>query len=264
MADAGLPDGNKPVSQWTDEQLLRALVALGSTAVGVTPSTRGFLERKVERLLLQKGQSPAEQDTKETESPAGSAVESPVVAAHPSLDTPARDGEFYGVSVQGEGTPGQSSLSPFYTTRSEALRAIKSVPGARFKKFRTQASAEAFSRSPVSSPACVVSSSSSLQGESPAEPTSGEKPNLFPSLKTQDLSKLKSLIDAGDVTGFSREVWANPRYLVNCYGDAPEILHVGCRYNALHCAVRAGNLEICQVCLCCLMMVWWCIQQYLL
>ena len=252
------PGGSeKPVSQWTNDELKAALVSLGSTAVPVTPSTRPFLEKKVVKLLLKKQQqhqepvSHQDADDSGTSSEKDNASEDPLAAGGSrGMESTPQDGEFYCVVVEGDGPPTQSSLSPYYTNKSEVLRAIKSVPGARFKKFSSRASAEAFSSSPVDNSSRQTTPGPSLEGRSPApQPSSVEKrPNLFPSVKTAELNRFRKLIETGDVSGFSREVWANPRHLVNCYGDAPEILHVGCRYNALHCAVKAGRLEICQVC----------------
>ena len=243
--EGGLLGSGKPVSQWTNEELQKTLVASGSAVVPVTPSTRQFLEGRVEKLLLH-CQDPAQKDSKETETRPDRDVRSPATEDGLRVDTTPGDGEFYGVVVQGEPGTRPSSLSPYYTSRSEAVRAVKSLPGARFKKFSTRASAEAFSSSPVDSSG--GRRSTPARGGSPAiEPTRGDKPNLFPSLSTADLNRFRRLVEQGDVCGLSRDVWANPRYLVNCYGDAPEVLHVGFRYNALHCAVRAGRLEICKV-----------------
>jgi hypothetical protein len=217
-----------------------------------------MLEKTVERLLVKERQdavqdkgAPETRDKRESSS-VGSSPEgnrnSPNVQAEDEKTRAGFEG-FYGVTVNAEGTTaGGTSLSPFYTTKSDALRAIKSIPGARFKKFSNQASAEAFSNSPSSS---SFSSPNSAGNHSPASGGTsnvavGDKPNLFASLKPPDLSKLRGVVESGDVSVFSHTVWSNPRYLVNCYSDTPEILQYGCRYNALHCAVRAGKLEICQ------------------
>ena len=243
---------DKPLSQWTDDELRTALVVLGSAAVPVTPNTRPLLEKRLQKLLKKQQQhqpeeqgSVVQQDTEETS-------ESPLVAegGHRGVDSTPQDGEFYCVVVQGEaGTPGRhSSLSPYYTNKSEVLRAVRSVPGARFKKFNSRASAEAaFWSSPADSGS--RQGTPGVETRSPATEQSSieRKPNSFPSLKTPELTTFRRLIEAGDGCGFSREVWANPRTLVNCYRDAPEILHPGFHYNALHCAVKAGSLEICQV-----------------
>lgn len=238
----------RPVSQWSNEEIQTALVSLGGAAMPVTPTTRPLLERKLEKLLFKKDPGPSKEESKER------SVHSEAVAAvGSSRSEDASDEGYYGVVVDSEVSAGHA-LSPFYTKRSDALKAIKNIPGARFKRFNDPSSAETFSNSPGS---CSRSNSPSSTGRpSPAIETSSEsvsvseKPNQFPSLKTQDLNKLKRVVERGDIAAFSQVVWANPRYLVNCYGDSPEILQGGFRYNALHCAVRVGQLEICKAGFC--------------
>ena len=228
---------SRPVGQWSDEEIREALVSLGCAPVPITPTTRSFLERRVESLLRAKSNGHWESQVA-AEEPRKSAVEDneSVENSAPESRKESEDFEgYYGVVADS----GELRLSPFYTSRSEAIRATRSVAGARFKKFSSQASAEAFSNSPGSGGEIITRPSRSL--------ATSDKPNQYPSLRTQDLCKLRGLIENGDVSGFSRSVWSNPRYLVNCNGDAPEILHVGCRYNALHCAIRAKNLEMCNV-----------------
>uniref|UniRef100_A0A8D8R530 Ankyrin repeat and LEM domain-containing protein 2 n=1 Tax=Cacopsylla melanoneura TaxID=428564 RepID=A0A8D8R530_9HEMI len=65
-----------------------------------------------------------------------------------------------------------------------------------------------------------------------------EKPSPFKSLKSQELVKLRKLIEKGNEV--KKLVWENPRYLVSS-GDFPTILHEGCRYNALHVSTKALN-----------------------
>ena len=257
---SALQSSSKPVSQWSDDEIQTALVSLGGVQVPVTPTTRPMLERRVDKLLFKKHQEPVQVSGSEGggknrdraecclgSSPEG-LVNSPNVSAKEKESQQAGFEGYYGVIVNGEGTAtaGGQPLSPFYTTKSEALRAIRSVPGARFKKFSSQASAEAFSNSPGSStPNSVGKLSDAVEQASTISVS--DKANQFPSLKTQDLSKFMGIVEGGDVSTFVQAVWSNPRYLVNCSGDAPEILQAGFRYNALHCAVRAGQLEICKV-----------------
>ena len=265
----------KPVSQWSDDEIQTALASIGGAQVPVTSTTRPILERRLEKLLLKtrdsvKNDAGSSEETREKRGGEGGTVGLSEERHASSSTIPTKDGEsqvvgfegYYGVVVANAEALGGLPLSPFYTTKSEALRAVKSIPGARFKKFSSQASAEAFSNSPGSggrrdegTPSSAgkrttTAAAAAAAGES-AEKTSdvqiSDKPNQFPSLKTPDLSKFRGLVESGDVAAFSQTVWNNPRYLLNCYGDAPEILQAGSRYNALHCAVRAGKLEICKV-----------------
>ena len=241
-----MQNSGNPVSEWSDGEIQAALVRLGSAAVPVTPTTRPMLERRIEKLLFKKQHEPAQNDTDVLE-PQSKTERTSIEGAVSGQSDRANDEGYYVVVVNAEGTAVQP-LSPFYTTKSDALRAMKSIPGARFKKFNTPASAEAFSNSPGSSSSYSTPNSAGQQQSLAKEQnvTNSDKPNQFPSLKTQDLSRFRRVVEGGDVSEFLRTVWGNPRYLINCYSDTPEILQSGFHYNALHCAVRAGQLEICK------------------
>ena len=152
--DVELEVGNagKPVSQWSNDEIQTALVKLGSVTLPVTPIyARPLLEKRLEKLLFKKQQQPVQEHTElleppeQTHSSEDTCIEGLV---NSSQTTP--DCEYYGVLVNsGEEstTTARQPLLPFYTSKSDVLRAIKSIPGAGFKKFSTQASAEAFSSS---------------------------------------------------------------------------------------------------------------------
>ena len=235
----------RAVSEWSDKELQTVLASYGDTQVPVTPTTRPMLERRVERMLFSKSSDAESSMGKDRAGKNDSSPQRDRISPALPAKGKENDGGYYGVVASFEGAVGSLQLSPFYTSRSDAIKAIQNIPGARFKKFKSQASAEAFSNSPGGN------SGSAGKGATrdvvQHAPGVGDKPNQFPSLKTQHLSKFRKLIESGDVLGFSQAVWSNPRYLINCYGDAPEILQPGCRYNALHCAVRARKLEICKV-----------------
>lgn len=72
-----------------------------------------------------------------------------------------------------------------------------------------------------------------------------EKANNFPSLKVPEINKFRRLIEGYQVEEFTKSIWENPRHLITP-GDTPEILKIGPRYNALHCAAKVGSLEICK------------------
>ena len=263
----------KPVSQWSDDEIQTALASIGGAQVPVTPTTRRLLERRLEKLLLKtresvKNDAGSSEETGEKRGGEDGTVGLSEERHASSSTVPTKDGEsqvvgfegYYGVVVANAEALGGLPLSPFYTTKSEALRAVKSIPGARFKKFSSRASAEAFSNTspgsggrrdegtPSSAGKRITTAAAAGEsGEKTSDVQINDKPNEFPSLKTPDLSKFRGVVESGDVAAFSQTVWGNPRYLLNCYGDAPEILQPGSRYNALHCAVRAGKLEICKV-----------------
>ena len=258
---------DKAVSEWSNEEIQAALSTLGGVQVPVTSTTRSTLEKRVQKLLLGRGNG--SEDRKESgleEGPCNGTSCSPhrdcVTSVQPANGVRESEADFegyYGVTASAEGTSGSLQLSPFYTSLSDTLKEIKNVPGARFKKFNSQANAEAFSNSPGRQRnGEVVSTRRTAPGAAGVEPEPGntaaqrptevgDKPNQFPSLKTPCLSKFRQLIESGNNAGFAQAVGSNPRYLINCDRDAPEILQPGCRYNALHCAVKAGNVEICKV-----------------
>ena len=80
----------------------------------------------------------------------------------------------------------------------------------------------------------------------PAPVNKDERANDYPAPKTSELNAFRVLIEGNDAEGFKREVCNNPRLLVTS-SDTPEILKQGFRYNALHCAVIKGHLEICKL-----------------
>ena len=228
-------EGGKPLAEWSDVDIRRALLAHGeSSEVPITPTTRPLLLRKLARLQEQ----PAISRTREGGSGRESCSESQNCSSHQAghpQESPIEG--YYG--VVGRGPQSYLELSPFYTSKSEVLRAVKGVPGARFKRFDSQHGAEAFSRQHMS----VEEDSLDSQGQ--RNTTTSEKANSFPRPKVQDLSSLRKLIETGTVDDFARTVWSNPLTLINS-GDAPAILQEGCHYNALHCAARTGRLDMCQ------------------
>lgn len=249
-----LPD--KPLQQWSDNEIRQALrFHHGLSSIPpITPLTRPFLERKLEDWIHRTASA---SDVCSVESVVDSSLSNsvnhngPPTAAQTSTE---RVEAYYG--VVGPSTASittASQLSPFYTSKSDALKAIKNVPGARFKKFDSQAGAEAFS-----SRQTQLQDESLEQTDSPASDVCFnnstnvdiqsvcEKPNNFPSLKTPDLSNFRMMIEKGDVESFLSCIETNPRYLITS-GDAPPLLKMGVEYNALHCAVKSRQLEICQL-----------------
>jgi hypothetical protein len=110
-----------------------------------------------------------------------------------------------------------------YTDKSEAMNIMKKHKKARFKSFKLREEAVQFA---IQGPETLVISSSGLAENSDA--TSGmvgEKPSPFKGPKSQDLVRLRKVIEAGDIDTFSVTVWNNPRYLVSS-GDTPAILQV--------------------------------------
>lgn len=243
-----VPD--KPLHQWSDDEIREALRMHNvlSSIPPITPLTRPFLERKLASWfnINPAGESCRPADSITTEN-TGHNV-SPITT---QTFTQPVEGYYGVVGPNSASITTVSQLSPFYTSKSDALKAIKCIPGARFKRFESRAGAEAFSSQQpqvqdepleqTDSPSSDIYSS----GSNNSTGNSSEKPNNFPSLKTPDLNKFRIMIEKGEVESFLCCIRANPRYLITS-GDAPPLLKVSVEYNALHCAVKSRQLEICQ------------------
>ena len=75
--------------------------------------------------------------------------------------------------------------------------------------------------------------------------TISEQANRYPSVKTQDLSRLRKLIEEGKAAEFTDLVWDNPRHLVTS-ADTPAILQIPSHSNALHCSASQCQLAVCK------------------
>ena len=123
----------------------------------------------------------------------------------------------------------RSTLSPYYLGHKELMRAIEGQIGVRFKKCKSIEEAVEFSRVIIQ--------------EEPVRRHSIER-SLSPLPGIKNPIILFNIIKKGDVDGFLKTVWGNPRFLIS-RGDTPEIIHPGTRRNALHLAVQYHQLEIC-------------------
>ena len=244
VASVGM--SNKPLAEWSDDDIRTALVSLGENVVPITDTTRPFLLRKIEKSLQAANRDTS--GTSQQDSEAGTASES-LKANEGVLQEENPPVEGYYVLVEGvsfESTDSEESeveqSCPLYTSKAAAVNAMKNTPGGRFKKFDSKEAALAFWDTQRQQGSKAADSSE----DPPSKPgISGEKANSYPSLKTPALNKFRKLIEEGKLEEFSDSVWSNPRYLITS-GDTPEILQQGCRYNALHCAVRSGQLKLCK------------------
>ncbi|XP_064482095.1 ankyrin repeat and LEM domain-containing protein 2-like [Ornithodoros turicata] len=113
-----------------------------------------------------------------------------------------------------------------FSDRKEALRCARKYKGARFKALPTREDAVAF---------CERSVNDVEEETDCATVLVGEKPSAYKNPKSQDVVRLRKVIECGDADTFRQCVWSNPRYLVSS-GDTPTIMQEGFRYNALHVA----------------------------
>ncbi|KAI5732669.1 hypothetical protein M8J76_002932 [Diaphorina citri] len=143
-----------------------------------------------------------------------------------------------------------SECERVFDNKEEALLFIKKNKKIRFKSFRNFQDAQNFAyhgscgvntsllEAPASPSTVTAADPSALPQVSSL--AAAEKPSPFKSLKSQELVKLRKLIEKGNLADVRKLVWDNPRYLVSS-GDFPTILHEGCRYNALHVSTKAVN-----------------------
>ena len=135
-------------------------------------------------------------------------------------------------------------VKQIYTCKDDALNAMKHVPGARFRKFDAENSAHTFMKEQIEVLDWVDSNANCAEKKM-LDDGNIEKANSYHAPKTQDLNNFRKMIENNDLQSFAEAVWRNPCYLIT-QGDYPQILKPPVRYNALHCAVKGGCLEICQ------------------
>ena len=231
----------------TDKEIRSALAALGIKDIPpITSTSRPFLLKKIQKLGSLETSSVDQDVSLSNKQEKGSSVlkDEATPRSHTSQQEDSSSIEGYYAVFFTESTASTESsltqLPPFYTSKKEALKAIKNISGARVREFDTQEDVEKFLQEQKSG-----KSLEELQSKSEEKPLTSEKANDFPSLKTQDFNKLRIMIENGDLAAFIQTVWSNPRYLITS-GDSPTVLKPPTWYNALHCAVLKGRLEFCQ------------------
>ncbi|KAG7489696.1 hypothetical protein JOB18_018143 [Solea senegalensis] len=164
---------------------------------------------------------------------------------------------FYGVCPLWEDVLARNERAHVYTDKKDALQAVKTMKGARFKAFPNREDAEKFAKGVCD---YFPSPSKSIPNVSPVKPglivskdnmevdtINRERANSFKSPRTQDLTaKLRKAVEKGDEVAFSELVWSNPRYLIGS-GDNPTVVQEGCRYNVMHVAAKENQAGIAQL-----------------
>ncbi|CAG0885815.1 unnamed protein product [Darwinula stevensoni] len=162
---------------------------------------------------------------------------------------------FFGIyippqNVEGKENDNSMGVERVLTNREEALKIAKKHPGARFKAFSVQEDAIHFAQQGFS-----VRKDA---GTAATDNANCEKPLPFKAPKPQDMTRLKKMIEAGEVDTFMQTVWDNPH--VQQSGPYTEQL-CGCLvpytpgdkqikniwYNALHVGAIAKQAKLCQV-----------------
>ncbi|CDW56521.1 Ank 2 domain containing protein [Trichuris trichiura] len=147
---------------------------------------------------------------------------------------PAGDKQFYAVYVPDcEGEGGPYVFNTLKEAKTCALQFKNS--GARFKAFEDEKTARLFC---VSGKESDSRKSRSFNG--------GEVPSAFAKPTPQELNSFRVDIEKFRMKNFVEKALNNPRLLITLESDSPTILHIGCRYNALHVAARCGNYDVCE------------------
>ncbi|XP_039627400.1 ankyrin repeat and LEM domain-containing protein 2 [Polypterus senegalus] len=178
----------------------------------------------------------------------------------PSKGPPASPPLYYGVCPVWDDILARNDRVHVYTDKKEALQAVKTMKGSRFKAFSNRDDAEKFAKgicdyfpSPSSSSLSIsplkTGMSFSKDGTSSldSDTVNRERANSFKSPRTQDLTaKLRKAVEKGDEATFKELIWSNPRYLIGS-GDNPTVVQEGCRYNVMHVAAKENQPAICQL-----------------
>uniref|UniRef100_I3JYL5 Ankyrin repeat and LEM domain-containing protein 2 n=1 Tax=Oreochromis niloticus TaxID=8128 RepID=I3JYL5_ORENI len=177
------------------------------------------------------------------------------------VETPSKPAQvsptlYYGVCPLWEDVLARNEGAHVYTDKKDALQAVKTMKGARFKAFSNREDAEKFAKgicdyfpSPNKS-ICVSPVKPGLpisKDNVEVDTINRERANSFKSPRSQDLTaKLRKAVEKGDEMAFSELVWGNPRYLIGS-GDNPTIVQEGCRYNVMHVAAKENQAGIAQL-----------------
>uniref|UniRef100_A0A8C2XJ04 Ankyrin repeat and LEM domain containing 2 n=1 Tax=Cyclopterus lumpus TaxID=8103 RepID=A0A8C2XJ04_CYCLU len=178
-------------------------------------------------------------------------------AETPSKLTQVSPTSYFGVCPLWEDVLTRNERAHVYTDKKDALQAVKTMKGARFKAFPNREDAEKFAKgicdyfpSPNTSTACVSPVKPGLvicKDNMEVDTINRERANSFKSPRPQDLTaKLRKAVEKSDEVTFSDLVWSNPRYLIGS-GDNPTIVQEGCRYNVMHVAAKENQAGIAQL-----------------
>ncbi|XP_067288803.1 ankyrin repeat and LEM domain-containing protein 2 isoform X2 [Pseudorasbora parva] len=241
----------KRLQTLTPDQLREQIISAGLKCGPITATTRSIFEKKLARSLLGGSDetvvhSGSSHHVEEPQQPI-SERENGEEANH-DAQSPDSPSVYYGVCPQPD-DPSLDDGSPHvYFNKTNALKAVMKLKGARFKAFARKEDAENFAKGVCEGGASPHTPSPEKPGAVSinewllsAEAVNVEKANDFRSPRTQDLTaKLRKTVERGDEESFRELVWANPRYLIGS-GDNPTILQEGCRYNALHVAAKENQ-----------------------
>ncbi|CAL1269271.1 unnamed protein product [Larinioides sclopetarius] len=137
--------------------------------------------------------------------------------------------KYYAVALP-VGMESSEEGSLIYTDLKDALKAIKTYKGARFKEFTNKEDALKYT----------------FESLEKVEKKKSSEDERLKHRTSQELCKIRKMIERGDEVGFAREIWMHPRTLV-AEVDIPTIMQHGVRFNALHVAAKCNKPLICQL-----------------
>ncbi|KAM6112067.1 ankyrin repeat and LEM domain-containing protein 2 isoform 1-T1 [Pterocles gutturalis] len=245
--------GNIP----SDSSPAEAQKALKTTAVNHSSQESGSEEVDFGYCV---GLNPPEEDAVTHTNCSAPVCGAGCVGSQINAQTPPRDPPlFYGVCPVYDDILARNERIHVYEDKKEALQAVKTIKGSRFKAFSNREDAEKFAKgicdyfpSPSKSSLClspVKMGSFNRDGlcSPETETANKERANSYKSPRTQDLTaKLRKAVEKGDIATFSELIWSNPRYLIGS-GDNPTVVQEGCRYNVMHVAAKENQPGICQL-----------------
>ncbi|KAL4230684.1 Ankyrin repeat and LEM domain-containing protein 2 [Mactra antiquata] len=241
----------KEVKTYDCDTLRQKLIQHGVKVGPIAGTTISFYQKRLAKVifLLQGGVLDENVESENTASNRATVSNKPEITnVNKPVDGPTQLPDvFYAVCLPENGESANDSCANelVFSDKGLALKTAKQYKGSRFKVFKSEDDAKRYVK---------LGSESSLQ--SPCRPMKEEsqvketvqvvaESSPFKAPKPQELSTLKRVIEQGDVTGFTKQVWENPRYLVSG-GDTPSIYQEGSRYTAMHVAAIKNKPEICQ------------------
>ncbi|XP_065053365.1 ankyrin repeat and LEM domain-containing protein 2-like isoform X1 [Rhopilema esculentum] len=222
------------ISSLSDAELCAKLKECGFKGGAITKATRKLFEKRLRKHFTKN--EPAENPTppedqnisfKEVKSPLSHSV-SPQSSKEESEND--IDVVYYAVCTPKDKETTHKDL--VFTSLKDASSAMKGLRQARLRKFSCKEAAVNFTK-------CDNLEFSKLNGD--VKP--GESKIEYKSPKPQELVVFRNAVECGKLEQVQSFIDENPTYLVSTI-EVPVILQEGCRYNALHVAAKANQLEM--------------------
>ena len=145
---------------------------------------------------------------------------------------------FYGVCTErldNEHNNGEVRNELVFVSQNDAIKAMKNLQGARMKMFNTRDEAVKFSKSK----ALKTSTNDSFSKIS-------EPSNPYKTPTTQELGSFRTEVEEGNLEAIEKYIKENPKFLVTSF-ETPVVLKQSARYNVMHVAAKANQVEVCKL-----------------